>query len=91
MTDKDTVALPQNVEEFNAIAGLVFALLYEAFPVHVSINKDFIARQMGVSASPNALLPSGRPFKQIVAFTLSWLADEGYIRTLNDEFDISRP
>ena len=33
MTDKDTVALPQNVEEFNAIAGLVFALLYKEFPL----------------------------------------------------------
>jgi hypothetical protein len=74
MTDKDTAALPQNVEEFNAIAGLVFALLYEAFPVHVSMNKDFIAHQMGVSTSPDALLPSGRLFKQIVALTLSWLA-----------------
>jgi hypothetical protein len=91
MTDKDTVASPQNVEEFNAITGLVFAELYKEFPVHVSMNKDFIARKMGVSTSPDALLPSGRLFKQIVPLTLSWLVDEGYIRGLDGKFDISRP
>jgi hypothetical protein len=63
MTDKDTVALPQNVEEFNAIAGFVFAQLYKEFPVHVSMNKDSIAHQMGVASPDDAALPSGRPFK----------------------------
>jgi hypothetical protein len=91
MADKDTMALPQNVEEFNAIAGFVFAQLYKEFPVHVSMNKNSIAHQMGVASPDDAVLPSGRPFKQIVAFALSWLADEGYIRSLNGEFDISRP
>ena len=33
MTDKETVALPPNVEEFNTIAGFVFARLYKEFPV----------------------------------------------------------
>ena len=54
-------------------------------------NTDSIAHQMGVASPDDAVLPSGRPFKQIVGFTLTWLADEGYIRRLNGEFDISRP
>jgi len=32
ITDKSTKALPQNIEEFNAIAGLAFAQLYKEFP-----------------------------------------------------------
>src|SRR5262245_53164292 len=79
---KDTVALPQNLEEFNAIAGFAFAQLYEAFPAHVSISREVIAHKMGVSADPGSSLPSGRLFKEMLALTLNWLTDEGYTRTL---------
>jgi hypothetical protein len=76
MADKNTNSLPQNIEEFNAIAGLAFAQLYKEFPVRVDINRDAIADAMRVSSD---LLPSGRSFSQILAFTLSWLQDENYI------------
>jgi hypothetical protein len=85
MTDKDTVALPQNVEEFNAIAGFAFAQLYKAFPARVSINKNDIAHQMGLSVHPDSSLPSGKLFKEVLALTLNWLADEGYVRTSQGE------
>jgi hypothetical protein len=80
IADKTTKALPQNIEEFNAIAGLAFAQLYKEFPVRIDISREAIADAMGVSSD---LLPSGRSFSQIVTFTLSWLQDEGYISRLN--------
>jgi len=80
ITDKSTKALPQNIEEFNAIAGLAFAQLYKEFPARVDINRGAISNAMGVSSD---LLLSGRSFSQILAFTLSWLQDEGYISPLN--------
>jgi hypothetical protein len=76
IADKNTKALPQNIEEFNAIAGLAFAQLYKEFPARVDISSDAIAHAMGVSSD---LLPSERSFSQILAFTLTWLQDEGYI------------
>jgi hypothetical protein len=80
IADKTTKALPQNIEEFNAIAGLAFAQLYKEFPTRIDISREAIADAMGVSSD---LLPSGRSFSQIVTFTLSWLQDEGYISRLN--------
>ena len=75
-TTYNSKALPQNIEKFNAIAGLAFAQLYREFPARVDISRDAIADAMGVSSD---LLPSGRSFSQILAFTLSWLQDEDYI------------
>jgi hypothetical protein len=80
ITDTNTKALPQNIEEFNAIAGLAFAQLYKEFPARVDIDKDAIANVMGVSSDS---LPSRRSFSQILAATLSWLQDEGYISGSN--------
>src|SRR5262245_46942787 len=80
MPDKNTKGLPQSIEEFNAIAGLAFAQLYKEFPARVDISREAIADAMGVSPD---LLPSGRSFSQILAFTLSWLQDEDYIKGSN--------
>jgi hypothetical protein len=76
IVDKNTNALPQNIEEFNAIAGLAFAQLYKEFPARADINRDAIAYAMGVSSDS---LPSGRSFSQILVATMSWLRDEGYV------------
>jgi len=78
--DKNAKALPENIVEFNAIAGLAFAQLYKEFPARVDISREAIADAMGISSD---LLPSGRSFSQILVFTLSWLQDEGYISPLN--------
>ena len=37
---------PSNVAEFNQIAGLIFAQLYEAFPVAEDINRARLAEAM---------------------------------------------
>jgi hypothetical protein len=80
ITDNNTKALPKNIEEFNAIAGLALAQLYKEFPARADISREAIADAMRVSSD---LLLSGRSFSQILAFTLSWLHDEGYINGSN--------
>ncbi len=36
-----------NIQEFNTIAGLIFAQLYRAFPILVDIDRDSIAKGHG--------------------------------------------
>jgi hypothetical protein len=75
--------LPPNVQEFNVIAGLIFAQLYRAFPVRVSvIDRSAIAKAMGIETESWAdhVLPSGRSFPDMVASTTNWLINERYIR-----------
>ena len=48
MTD-DSTRPPANIAEFNAIVGLVFAQLYERFPIAIeSLDRDKIASAMNV-------------------------------------------
>jgi hypothetical protein len=39
---------PANVQEFNTVAGLIFAQLYRAFPGVEDIDRKSIAKAMGV-------------------------------------------
>src|SRR6516225_5247332 len=68
---------PPNIQEFNTIAGLIFAQLYGAFPVVVDIDRNAIAKAMDVPDG-NYKLPSGRTFNEIFAHTIAWLAAERY-------------
>jgi|ERR1700758_5027657 hypothetical protein len=73
---------PPNIEEFNTIAGLIFAQLYEAFPVPIDIDTEGIARAMGVAGDLTShKMSSGRNFSEIMVQTFCWLNDEQYIRT----------
>jgi hypothetical protein len=69
------------VQEFNQIAGLIFAQLYEAFPVAEDINKARLAQAMGADGTdwPAHVLPSGRTLNEMVAHTIGWLNREGFI------------
>jgi hypothetical protein len=73
---------PSNIEEFNRVAGLVFAQLYSSFPTVVDIDRGAIAKAMGVEGNDwsNHKLPSGRTLGQVVTYTIAWLNAEGYIR-----------
>jgi hypothetical protein len=74
--------LPSNIQEFNIIAGLVFAQLYKAFPVRVDLlDRGAIAESMGVEGKDWGahMLPSGRSFSEVLASTLAWLAVEDFI------------
>lgn len=68
-----------NIQEFNTIAGLIFAQLYRDFPILVDIDKTGLAKAMGVDGEwSKHRLPSGRTFNEMLAHTLSWLTAEGY-------------
>lgn len=74
--------VPANIQEFNLIAGLILAQLYEAFPVMVPhLDRDGVALAMGVAPGSWAShkLASGRSFSDVLAHTISWLSSEGYI------------
>jgi hypothetical protein len=73
---------PPNIKEFNTIAGLIFEQLYRNFPVVVDIDQAGIAKAMGAATSDwsSHKLPSGRSVAEMLAYTNSWLAAEGYTR-----------
>jgi len=76
--------VPSNIQEFNTIAGLIFAQLYLAFPILVDIDRPgiAIAMAMGVVGDDwsKDKLPSGRSFSDMLGHTISWLAAEDYTR-----------
>jgi hypothetical protein len=65
--------VPSNIQEFNTVAGLIFAQLYRAFPVHKDIERAGIAKAMAVAedAWKNHPLPLGRSFADVLAHTIS--------------------
>jgi hypothetical protein len=73
---------PLNIQEFNAITGLIFAQLHKAFPGVEDIDRAGIAKAMGVAGEDwsRHMLPSGRSFDKALAFTIGWLTAEEYIR-----------
>jgi hypothetical protein len=79
---KDSTKPPANIGEFNTITGLVFAQLYDNFPVPVEhLERGKIASVMGVSSGETSVLPSGRPFNEVLGHSLNWLSQEGYVRS----------
>jgi hypothetical protein len=75
-------AAAPNITEFNTIAGLIFAQLYDAFPLPEDIDRPGIAEAMGANRAdwPQHILPSARTMNHVMAYTIGWLKDEGYIR-----------
>jgi hypothetical protein len=78
---QDVSDAPLNIQEFNAISGLIFAQLYEAFPQLPDIDRDRIAKAMGVTEQDWEAhkMPSGQSFNMMLAHTIGWLSREGYI------------
>ncbi len=75
-------SVPSNIEEFNKIAGLIFAQLYRAFPITEDIDRNAIAKAFDVSEGnwANHKLPSGRSFNDLLAHTIGWLRAEEYTK-----------
>jgi hypothetical protein len=83
---------PKRIDHFNTIVGLIFAQLYENFPVPTGLDEGAIADAMGVEKSvPPGVdssrklynfgaLPSGDNFYSILNASRQWLRDEGFIR-----------
>jgi hypothetical protein len=72
--------LPPNMQEFNEITAVIFGQLYNAFPLPKNIDPDEIAAVLGLS-NPRHLMPSGRPFKELLSLTLQWLKAEHFIQS----------
>jgi hypothetical protein len=76
--------LPPNIQEFNAIAGLIFNQLYKVFPVIVPLlDRDVIAKAFGVQGTDwsGHTLPSGRSFSEMLSYTTAWLVQEEYVKS----------
>jgi hypothetical protein len=76
------ISMPTNIDEFNQIAGLIFAQLYGAFPIAVPvIDRDGIAEAMGANrnAWSQHKLPSGRNLSDVMGHTIAWLVHQKYI------------
>src|SRR5690348_4049646 len=73
---------PANIREFNQIAALVFAQLYQAFPDVVNIDQKAIAMAIGApEQSWDAhRMGAGRSAPAVISLAVGWLASEGYIR-----------
>ena len=70
---------PANIQEFNRIAGLVFAQLYAQFPATIDIDRHAIAKALGAEGADwNHQLPSGKTVGEQIANTLGWLNHQGY-------------
>jgi hypothetical protein len=74
--------VPPNIQEFNTIAGLIFAQLHRAFPIVEDIDRKGIAKAMGVVGDDWSKheLPSGRSFNDMLAGTIGWLKAEGFTK-----------
>jgi hypothetical protein len=72
--------MPDNIDEFNQIAALIFAQLYREFPVVVDVDRGAIAKALGVSEGDwgNHMLPSGRSFNDVLSGTIGWLKADNY-------------
>jgi hypothetical protein len=70
-----------NIQEFNTIAGLVFAQLYAEFPAPIDIDKFAIANAMGAKGNDwgTHILPSGRGVNDMLSHTIGWLKEAWYI------------
>jgi hypothetical protein len=78
---------PPNIQEFNIIAGFVFAQLYEVFPSRKKIDLQRVARGMGVEGNDWGAhkLPTGRALHPTISDTIYWLDAEGFIKSHGDQ------
>src|SRR5436190_17767991 len=72
--------LPPNMRDFNEITAVIFARLFNAFPIPGNLQADKIAVELGL-ADDQQQMPSGWLFKEIFASTLDWLIREGFVRS----------
>lgn len=75
----DGSAQPQNIQEFNQIAVVIFAQLYIAHPVPKTVDVAEVAALFEMT--PTTVLPSGRSFNEVFTSTVWWLHEQGYTFT----------
>jgi hypothetical protein len=77
-------SLPPNIQEFNEITAVIFALLYVAHPTPKTLEPEEVAAILGIPV--DGTMPSGRTFKDVFAQTVSWLL----IKTISFRTAITR-
>ena len=73
-----------NIEQFNEITGIVFAYLYESFPVARDLTIDDFTHENVSDYYVRSSLHSGLSLgghARMVQQTIQWLVIEGYLRT----------
>lgn len=90
---------PKRIDHFNTIVGLIFAQLYENFPIPQGIDEGAIADAMGVGYTQRetdpplydfAPLSNGDGFEWMVMAAMAWLVEEGFVRR-DTEMSSSEP
>jgi hypothetical protein len=72
--------LPSNMRDFNEITAVIFARLFKAFPVPLTLNPDEIAGVLGLT-DRQQVMPSGRAFYEVLNHTVQWLIKEDFVRS----------
>lgn len=69
-----------NIERFNVLVGVIFAKLYETFPVPVELSVQNFAEQL---VDDDELIDKGEYMKggyvKFFTSTVSWLSNHGYL------------
>ena len=90
---------PKRIDHFNTIVGLIFAQLYENFPIPQDIDDSAIADAMGVQYAQRSsdppiydfdTLPNGDGFEWMMMAAMAWLVEEGFVRR-DTEISSSEP
>lgn len=66
-----------NIDRFNALAAHLFSVLYDSFPHAVKVETAVLARE---AAARDLELDELRDWDRTAASTVSWLAEEGFLR-----------
>lgn len=88
----------KRIDHFNTMVGLIFAQLYEQFPLESEIDQGALADAMGVSKEDANVfhdrpiynfgkLPSGDQFYSLMVYSLKWLREEEFIRAKGENAD----
>lgn len=78
----------KNIDVFHEVSGLVFAKLYDAFPVRITINKTDIASELSDEAHKRGWTQIAEGAEErirnrtpltITGSTIEWLRDAGFL------------
>ncbi|PLX37100.1 MAG: hypothetical protein C0606_11360 [Hyphomicrobiales bacterium] len=89
--------MPRNIDLFNEVVGLIFAQLYESFPVVTEIDRRMIGEGLGLKLLHDTPGPlgtksikfadpiDGMKFDDFLRSAASWLVSEGFVRSLHGD------
>ncbi|PLX36223.1 MAG: hypothetical protein C0606_16120 [Hyphomicrobiales bacterium] len=93
--------MPRNIDLFNELVGLVFAQLYDRFPVASNIDRKKIGEAIGLELISSEINKKGQEqvkfvdpveglsFERLLLNTTRWLIHEGFIRSERNDAMVS--